>query len=120
LLSEQKPIDPGRTGSDNREFMKAIVRIARTGGSWRDLSEEFGKWYIIFKRLRVSAKLGPKPKLNHRQRQEALRMTDDGRSVRDIASVFNVGLATIQRVKEAELPYGYWKWPFAGSWNTLP
>ena len=49
---------------------------------------------------RKGVKFGPKPKLNYTQRREALRMIDEGRSVRDVAGVFDVGVATIQRVKE--------------------
>ena len=52
-----KPMDPGRTGSDNREFLEAILWIARTGSPWRDLPEEFGKWNTIFKRFREWVKL---------------------------------------------------------------
>jgi len=47
-----KLIDPGRTGSDNREFIEAILWIARAGSPWRDLPEEFGKWSTVFKRFR--------------------------------------------------------------------
>jgi len=47
-----KPTDPGRTGSDAREFMEAVLWVARTGSPWRDLSERFGKWNSVFKRFR--------------------------------------------------------------------
>ena len=53
-----KPTDPGRTGSDNREFMEAILWIARTGSPWRDLPTEFGNWNTIFKRFRDWVKQG--------------------------------------------------------------
>ncbi len=39
-----KASDPGRTGSDGRLFMEAVLWIARTGSPWRDLPEPFGKW----------------------------------------------------------------------------
>ena len=47
-----KPTDPGRTGSDGRLFLEAILWIARTGSPWRDLPPAFGKWNTVFKRFR--------------------------------------------------------------------
>lgn len=34
--------DRGRTAWDNRGFSNAVLWIARTGASWRDLPERFG------------------------------------------------------------------------------
>ena len=39
-----KKSDPGRSGSDNRRFVEAVLWIARTGSPWRDLPAEFGGW----------------------------------------------------------------------------
>src|SRR3546814_10316150 len=47
-----KPTDPGRSGSDNRRFVEAVLWIARTGSPWRDLPGFFGNWNTIFKRYR--------------------------------------------------------------------
>ena len=47
-----KPTDPGRTGGDNRNFMEAVLWIARTGSPWRDLPKRFGNWNTVFKRFR--------------------------------------------------------------------
>lgn len=50
--------DPGRTGTDNRNFVNAIFWIAKTGVPWRDLPERFGKWNSIFQRFNRWCKNG--------------------------------------------------------------
>jgi len=57
-LCPGKPGDPGRSGTDNRLFVDAIVWMARTGPPWRDLSPFFGKWNSVFQRFRRWAKKG--------------------------------------------------------------
>ena len=40
---------------DNRWFLEAVLWIGRTGGPWRDLPVQFGRWdtvYIRFSRWR--------------------------------------------------------------------
>ena len=51
-----KPGDPGRSGSDNRRFVEAVLWIVRTGSPWRDLPIMFGHWNTVFKRFRDWAK----------------------------------------------------------------
>jgi transposase len=51
-----KPTDPGRSGSDNRRFVEAVLWIARTGR--RDLPLFFGNWNSVFKRYRDWVKAG--------------------------------------------------------------
>ncbi len=42
--------DPGRSGTDNRLFLEAVLWLVRTGVPWRDLPEAFGRWN--FRRFR--------------------------------------------------------------------
>ena len=43
--------DRGRTGTDTRLFIDAVLWIARTGAPWRDLPPEFGPWYTVYTRF---------------------------------------------------------------------
>src|SRR4029079_9615370 len=53
-----KPSDPGRSGSDNRRFVEAVLWIVRTGSPWRDLPPFFGHWNTVFKSYRDRVKAG--------------------------------------------------------------
>ena len=43
--------DPGRTAADNRQFVEAVLWIARTVSPWRDLPAEFGLWNGVYMRF---------------------------------------------------------------------
>lgn len=43
--------DPGRTAVDNRLFVNAVLFLAKTGISWADLPERFGKWNTVWRRF---------------------------------------------------------------------
>lgn len=47
-----KPTDSGRSGSDNRRFVEAVLWVVRTGSPWRDLPAFFGHRNTAFKRYR--------------------------------------------------------------------
>lgn len=50
--------DSGRSGTDNRLFMEAVLWIVRTGSPWRDLPATFGHWNSVFRRFRRWAVAG--------------------------------------------------------------
>lgn len=57
-LLSGKPGDPGRTASNNRLFIDAVLWIMRTGAPWADLPERFGKYDSVYQRFNRWAKQG--------------------------------------------------------------
>lgn len=43
--------DPGRTATDNRLFVNAVLYVLKTGIPWPDLPERFGKHNTVWKRF---------------------------------------------------------------------
>jgi putative transposase len=44
--------DRGRTGTDNRLFIDAVLWLARGATPWRDLPPELGHWKAVYTRFR--------------------------------------------------------------------
>ena len=50
-LLQGKAGDRGRSGANNRLFIKAVLWIARTGSPWHAFPTVFGPWNSIYGRL---------------------------------------------------------------------
>jgi len=52
-IRELLPQAHGRSSSaGDRNFLNAVIWIAKTGAPWRDLPERFGPWKTIYNRFR--------------------------------------------------------------------
>lgn len=49
---------PGRSASDDRQFLEGVLWLARVGAPWRDPPAAFGKWNSVFQRFRRRAVKG--------------------------------------------------------------
>jgi putative transposase len=50
--------DCGVTAKDNRQFVEAVLWIARTGSPWRDLAPALGNWHTTYTRFSRWGKTG--------------------------------------------------------------
>jgi transposase len=46
------------TAHDHREVLGGILWVARTGSSWREMPEEYGKWERAYRRYELWLKQG--------------------------------------------------------------
>jgi Putative transposase of IS4/5 family (DUF4096) len=61
LLPNKPPA--GRPYNDHRTVLGGIMWVARTGSSWREMPEEFGKWESAYRRHELWVKQGLWPRL---------------------------------------------------------
>ena len=55
------PLQRGGTGrppNDHRTVLGGILWVARTGSSWREMPEEYGKWETAYRRYELWTKQG--------------------------------------------------------------
>jgi transposase len=57
-LDEVKDPRGAPPGLTDRQFVEAVLYLARTGLPWRDLPEEFGTWSAVYMRFRRWEKAG--------------------------------------------------------------
>ena len=93
--------DPGRSGSDNRRFVDAILFILKTGVPWRDLPERFGKWNSVWKRFGRWCKRGVW--------QGVAKELGEGAKAEDILKIMEslAGVAMKQKAKDKIGPFGF-------------
>lgn len=48
----------GRSSSDNRQFVEAVIWVGRNGGKWRSLPREYGNWNSTHRRFRRWSRRG--------------------------------------------------------------
>jgi transposase len=48
----------GRPPNDHRTVLGGILWVARTGSSWREMPEEYGKWETVYRRHELWLKKG--------------------------------------------------------------
>ncbi len=48
----------GRPRNDHRVVLGGMLWVARTGSSWREMPEEFGKWETAYRRHELWVKQG--------------------------------------------------------------
>jgi hypothetical protein len=62
LLPPQRG-EVGKPSHDHREVLGGILWVARTGSSWREMPEEFGKWERAYRRHELWVKQGLWPRI---------------------------------------------------------
>ena len=62
--------DRGRTASDDRVFVDAVLWLARTASQWRDLPPELGNWRTVHCRFRRWTRAGVWERLFEAMRQD--------------------------------------------------
>jgi hypothetical protein len=61
LVRPLLPLQRGRVGrplNDHRAVLGGILWVARTGSSWREMPEEYGKWETAYRRYELWVKQG--------------------------------------------------------------
>lgn len=62
----------GRPRNGHRAVLGSILRVARTGSSWREMPEEYGKWKTTYRRHELWVKQGLWPRILRTLGEESL------------------------------------------------
>ena len=62
----------GRAPNDHRVVLGGILWVARTGSSWREMPEEYGKWETAYRRHELWLKQGLWPRILEALGEEGL------------------------------------------------
>ena len=58
LLLRPQRGEIGRPPNDHRTVLSGILWVARTGSSWREMPEEYGKWETAYRRYELWVEQG--------------------------------------------------------------
>lgn len=77
VLAEVKSRAGAPPKQTDRDFIEAVLYLARTGEPWRDLPERFGRWDAVYQRFRRWEEAG-------RWRALFARLPEDLQAVREV------------------------------------
>lgn len=72
VLAPHLPLVRGNVRVSHRQFLDALLYLAETGSTWRQLPKEFGPWHTVYMRMRRWSKNGTLQKVSDLLQKELL------------------------------------------------